>query len=224
MPPYSVPPPHAGWRRRWQSRLLKDERLRHLSFMDSSKLSRGGRGGMQKELHLLLDRVGHRVYGELLLDGNYAVNKMKSELLHAGEESSSGSVKLVQALTKPALEWEYVGTQQKLIESYTQWLQKHEKHDDNYRFVFEGGDVEKASSPLSGYVRPLHPLHPLRPLHPHRARALMPRVARTSGDEGGAGRSQGVQGATERAWSYHRVGGAALVAAQGRQQGFPQDA
>ena len=221
--------------------MLKDERLRHLSFMDSSKLSRGGRGGMQKELHLLLDRVGHRVYGELLLDGNYAVNKMKSELLHAGEESSSGSVKLVQALTKPALEWEYVGTQQKLIESYTQWLQKHEKHDDNYRFVFEGGDVEKASSPLSGYVRPLHPLpplhplrplHHLRPLHPlrvpkpgyHRARALMPRVARTSGDEGGAGRSQGVQGATERAWSYHRVGGAALVAAQGRQQGFPQDA
>ena len=203
--------------------MLKDERLRHLSFMDSSKLSRGGRGGMQKELHLLLDRVGHRVYGELLLDGNYAVNKMKSELLHAGEESSSGSVKLVQALTKPALEWEYVGTQQKLIESYTQWLQKHEKHDDNYRFVFEGGDVEKASSPLSGYVRPLHPLRVPKPGY-HRARALMPRVARTSGDEGGAGRSQGVQGATERAWSYHRVGGAALVAAQGRQQGFPQDA
>jgi hypothetical protein len=160
MPPYIVPSPHAGWRRRWQSRLLKDERLRHLSFMESSKLSRCGRGGMQKELSLLLDRVGHRVSGELLLDGNYAVNKMKSELLHAGEESSSGSVKLVQALTKPApAEWEYVGSQQKLIERYTQWLQKHEKHDDNYRFVFE--DVEKASSPLSGYVRPLHPLHPL---------------------------------------------------------------
>jgi len=60
-----------GFEVRWQSRLLKDERLRHLSFMESNKLSRCGRGGMQKELSLLLDRVGHRVSGELLLDGNY---------------------------------------------------------------------------------------------------------------------------------------------------------
>ena len=201
-----LPCPHhvLAWRRRWQSRLLKDERLRHLPFTDLSQLSRGGRGGPQKELHLLLERVGHRVYGELLLDGHFAVNKMKSELLHAGEESSSGSVKLVQALKKPAAEWEHRGSQQKLIESYMQWLQRSEKLDDNYRFIFEGADVEKAPPPLSGYVPPLHPLAPLHPLYPfhaspsapsapsalctlcalcpksgpHSAHALMPRTAR----------------------------------------------
>ena len=118
--------------------------------MDLSQLSRGGRGGPQKELHLLLERVGHRVHGELLLDGHFAVNKMKSELLHAGEESSSGSVKLVQALKKPAAEWEHSDSRLKLIESYMQWLDEMQKLDDNYRFIFEGGDVEKAPPPLSG--------------------------------------------------------------------------
>ena len=170
--------------------------------MDLSQLSRGGRGGLQKELNLLLERVGHRVHGELLLDGHFAVNKMKSELLHAGEESSSGSVKLVQALKKPAAEWEHRGSQQKLIESYMQWLDEMQKLDDNYRFI--SADVETAPPPFSGYVRPLHPLaslHPLHPFHsspsapsapsalctlctlcpkpgPHSAHALMPRAAR----------------------------------------------
>ena len=178
-----LPCPHhvLAWRRRWQSRLLKDERLRHLPFMDLSQLSRGGRGGPQKELHLLLERVGHRVHGELLLDGHFAVNKMKSELLHAGEESSSGSVKLVQALKKPAAEWEHSVSRLKLIDSYMQWLDEMQKLDDNYRFIFEGGDVEKAPASLSGYVRPLaplaplHPRHPLHPLHPlHSLRPLRP--------------------------------------------------
>ena len=139
-PPLTSRPPRSC---RWQCRLLKDERLRLLSFMDPAKLSLRSRW---RELHHTLQRVGHRLHGELLLDPSFAVNKMKSELLHAGEESSSGSVKLVQAMKeRKVAEWVRPGgVQSLLVEELAQWLRGREDLDDCFRFVpsSEGGDVE----------------------------------------------------------------------------------
>ncbi len=176
----------AGFDVRWQGRVLKDEPMRLLPFMDPMKLSNAGRGGTQKELRALLQvtadaprtdallltsrhhprpcfltrplpslpsqKKGHRVSGELLLDHGFAVNKNKSQLLRTGGESSSGSVELVKKLDKPPADWQLPGRTGPAIESFLQWLKKSALQDEEFRFVYQNGDVEMAPQPFYGFV------------------------------------------------------------------------
>ena len=92
------------------------------------------------------------MFGDLLLNHGFAVNKNKSLLLITGEESSSGSIKLVTRLDKPATEWEPLPGGLGAIDALLQWLKQSIMQDEEFRFEWEDGDVESAPAGFSGWV------------------------------------------------------------------------
>jgi hypothetical protein len=132
----------------WQGHLLSLEPLRHIGFMrNDNKDMSFWRSVKGRELARRLEQCGGRMHGKLLLPHHFAVSKNKSMLLRNPQSDKAGT-KLVDALDKLSSRlstWSQLADKANV---FSDCLDKWHTFDEEVRFVFEGGDVERYFVPV----------------------------------------------------------------------------
>ena len=103
-PTESLPPDlRPGMDMIWQSRLLPEEKLRTFAFMSAATFTKPGKlSESDREFRNLLNRVQHRVSGQLFVTGDFDVEPNKTALHKTS--SDDGAVALVRMLAEISIE------------------------------------------------------------------------------------------------------------------------